>query len=174
MTNDDQAISPVLHLVADTNLARHKLEATLSNSAFFGQLDAGEVQTLTGFVPVFQVDKGDGVYVEGGRRAGYMCIVVEGSLDIVKDTEKGSSRRIAVAKIGDTIGEMSLIDGYPHSATAIAREPVLLAVLTGEKLDYICKEKPVLGVKLLRKIAEVLSLRLRESNMELAHYMGKS
>ena len=173
MANEDQVISPVLHLVSDTNLAKKKLEGTLSNSAFFGELDAKEVRTLTDFIPVFSVDKGDGVYVEGGRRAGYMCIVVEGSLDIVKDTEKGSSRRIAVVKIGDTIGEMSLIDGFPHSATAIAREPALLAVLTGEKLDYICKEYPILGVKLLRKIAEVLSLRLRESNMELAHYMAK-
>lgn len=172
MTNDDQAISPVLHLVSDTSLAKKKLKATFSNSAFFGLLDETEVQTLTDFVPMFRVDKGDGVYVEGGRRAGYMCIVVEGSLDIVKDTEKGSSRRIAIAKIGDTLGEMSLIDGYPHSATAVAREPVLLAVLTGEKLDYICKEYPLLGVKLLRKIAEVLSLRLREANMELAHYMS--
>jgi CRP/FNR family cyclic AMP-dependent transcriptional regulator len=172
MASDDQAISPVLHLVSDTHLAKKKLEATLSNSAFFGQLDGAEVQTLTSFLPVFRVDEGDGVYVEGERRAGYMCIVVEGSLDIVKDTEKGSSRRIAIAKIGDTIGEMSLIDGFPHSATAVARELVLLAVLTGEKLDYICKEYPVLGAKLLRKIAEVLSLRLREANMELAHYMS--
>lgn len=172
MGNDEQAISSVLHPVSNVEQARSKLENTLSNSAFFGQFSNAEVQTLTGFVPVFRVDEGDGVYVEGGRRAGYMCIVVEGSLDIVKDTEKGNSRRIAVAKIGDTIGEMSLIDGYPHSATAIAREPVLLAVLTGEKLDYICKEYPAIGTKLLRKVAEVLSLRLRESNMELAHYMS--
>lgn len=171
MANEEQSISPVLHLVPNAAEARKKLIETLNNSAFFGQFGSGEVQTITSFVPVFRVDTGDGVYVEGGRRAGYMCIVVEGSLDIVKDTEKGKSRRIAVAKIGDTIGEMSLIDGRPHSATAIAREPVLLAVLTGEKLDYLCKEHPAIGVKLLRKVAEVLSLRLRESNMELAHYM---
>jgi len=171
MANDEASISPVLHLVSDSGSAKAKLEATLSNSALFGQLDADEVRTLTEFVPVFRVDKGDGVYVEGGRRAGYMCLVIDGSLDIVKDTEKGKSRRIAVSKIGDTLGEMSLIDGYPHSATAIAREPVLLGVLTGEKLDYICKQHPVLGAKLLRKIAEVLSLRLREANMELAHYL---
>lgn len=172
MSAEEQPISPVLHLVSNMEVARQKLSATLTNSAFFGQFDNSEVSTITSFLPVFQVDAGDGVYVEGGRRAGYMCIVVEGSLDIVKDTEKGSSRRIAVAKKGDTIGEMSLIDGMPHSATAIAREQVLLAVLTGEKLDYLCKEHPVIGIKLLRKISEVLSLRLRETNMELAHYMS--
>jgi CRP-like cAMP-binding protein len=171
MSNDDQQISPVLHMVANKELARQKLEATLSNSAFFGQFGSDEVRLISSFVPVYQVDRGDGVYVEGGRRAGYMCIVVEGSLDIVKDTNKGSSRKIARVGIGDTIGEMSLIDGQPHSATAIAREPVLLAVMTGEKLDYLCKEHPTIGVKLLRKVSEVLSLRLRESNMELAHYM---
>jgi CRP-like cAMP-binding protein len=158
-------------MVANKNLARQKLESTLSNSAFFGQLTPDEVRLISGLVPVYQVDRGDGVYVEGGRRAGYMCIVVEGSLDIVKDTEKGSSRKISRVSMGDTIGEMSLIDGQPHSATAIAREPVLLGVMTGEKLDYLCKEHPTIGAKLLRKVAEVLSLRLREANMELAHYM---
>lgn len=170
LKTEDQSISPVLHLVSNPEEARRKLVSTLGNSAFFGQFDNSDVETLSGFMPVFRVDTGDGVYVEGGRRAGYMCIVIEGSLDIVKDTEKGSSRRIAVVGKGDTIGEMSLIDGMPHSATAIAKEPVLLAVLTGEKLDYICREFPTIGAKLLRKVAEVLSLRLRESNMELAHY----
>jgi len=170
LNKEDQSISPVLRLVSNPDEARRKLVNTLGNSAFFGQFENSDVETLSGFMPVFRVDTGDGVYVEGGRRAGYMCIVIEGSLDIVKDTEKGSSRRIAVVGKGDTIGEMSLIDGMPHSATAVAREPVLLAVLTGEKLDYICREYPSIGVKLLRKIAEVLSLRLRESNMELAHY----
>ncbi len=169
---EEQEISPVLHLVTDKEEARSRLEATLTNSAFFGHFEFEDVQILTSFLPVFRVDKGDGVYVEGGRRAGYMCIVVEGSLDIVKDTEKGNSRRIAIAKIGDTIGEMSLIDGRPHSATAIAREPVLLAVLTGEKLEYICNEYPAIGIKLLRKVSEVLSLRLRDANVDLAHYMA--
>lgn len=172
MAQEDQPISPVLHLVADADVARQKLIATLGDSAFFGRFTRDEVHTLASFVPVFRVDEGDGVYVEGGRRSGYMCIVVEGALDIVKDTEKGSSRRISTVKKGDTLGEMSLIDGHPHSATAIARETVLLAVLTGEKLDYICAEYPAIGTKLLRKVAEVLSLRLREANMELAHYMA--
>lgn len=172
MTIEETPVSPILHMVSNVEAAKRKLESTLTNSAFFGQFDSKEVRIITSFVPVYSVDTGDGVYVEGGRRAGYMCIVVEGSLDIVKDTEKGNSRRIAVAKIGDTIGEMSLIDGQPHSATAIAKESVLLAVLTGEKLDYLCKEHPAIGVKLLRRVAEVLSLRLREANMELAHYMA--
>lgn len=170
MASEEQSISSVLHPVSDPEGARRQLESTLLNTAFFSDFTSTEVRVASGFMPVFTVEPGDGVYVEGTRRAGYMCIVMEGALDIVKDNEKGSSRRIGTAKIGDTVGEMSLIDGLPHSATAVARDTVKLAVLTEKKLNYLCKEHPAICSKLLRKVAEVLSLRLREVNLELGHF----
>ena len=97
--------------------------------------------------------------------------MIEGQLSIIKDTGTGKSRTITKVPAGRLIGEMSLIDGEPHSATAVASEPTLLAALTEQGLEALVIEDPVLGAKFYKTMAVMISHRLRRTDAELGNYL---
>ena len=67
---------------------------------------------------------------------------------------------------------MSLIDGEPRSASVIAEEPSLLVVLTGEGLAALSSDVPRLAIKVLLKIAKLISQRLRQTSGALVDSLG--
>ena len=58
-----------------------------------------------------------------------MFVVREGELQILKHGKGGAEYKLAVLKVGDCVGEMSLIDIQPRSATARAVGTATLYVL---------------------------------------------
>lgn len=149
-----------------------KLALQLSTgTSIFGKFNSNDVSVLSGYLEACRAQTGSAVFVEG-HRAGYLCIVLDGGLDVVKETSLGVSRKITDVCPGTTIGEMSIIDGQPHSATAVAAKPTLLAVLTRDSLIRLTEEQPALGAKMLANIAELLSRRLRTTSDMLINYLG--
>jgi CRP/FNR family cyclic AMP-dependent transcriptional regulator len=53
------------------------------------------------------------------------------------------------------------------------RESALLAVLTQESFVAITRDKPALAVKLLLKVAQLISQRLRHASGILIDYLDK-
>jgi CRP-like cAMP-binding protein len=53
-------------------------------------------------------------------------------------------------------GEMSLIDGSPRSATAIAREPTEVAVIDEKSFLYLVQKNPAFALDLLRRLSQRL------------------
>jgi CRP/FNR family transcriptional regulator, cyclic AMP receptor protein len=84
-------------------------------------------------------------------------------VDVVKLVPGGDSIRIAKVGPGQTLGEMSLIDGQPRSATCIADEPVDFALLTRAALNEILMVHPRLGNKILLLLSSLLTERLRHA-----------
>ena len=74
---------------------------------------------------------------------------------------------------GDTLGEMSMIDGEPRFATCVAVEPSLIAVLSRDALAIIILEQPMLGAKILMQLSVMLSQRLRQTSLRLAEFVDK-
>ena len=70
--------------------------------------------------------------VKEGRREAYLCLIIEGHVSIVKEGAGHEAKQIGSAGVGRIIGEMSLIDGEPRSASVVADVPTTLVVLTGE------------------------------------------
>jgi CRP-like cAMP-binding protein len=166
MTSNDNALE-ALAPIQDDDRIRRQIGAHLKRMPFFAGFDDDEIGSLAASMRAYRADTGDAVFIES-QQAGYMCVVIEGKLDIIKETARGNSRKINTVEAGKLIGEMSLIDGLPHSATAIAAQPSLLAALTGEALAQLTSSNPRLGAKLYHKIAELLSSRLRKTDAELA------
>ena len=98
----------------------------------------------------------------------YLFFVVNGFVEV--KIEAHNSSQIIIAKFGpgSSIGEMSLIDNYPRSATRIVAEGSELLLLSRQRLDTICEESPVIGLKFLRSLSKVLSSRLRKANGRFA------
>ena len=79
---------------------------------------------------------------------------------------------IAQLEAGDFVGEMSLIDGEPRSASIVVVEPTTMVVLTAEDFARLSEEVPRLSTKVLHEIARLISERLRQTSAALVDYIG--
>ena len=93
----------------------------------------------------------------------YLFFVVEGAVDVRLEHVESKPIIIATFKRGSCVGEMSIVDDYPRSATIVVTEPSELLLLTRNRFEAICKENPSVGIKFIRGIAKSLSIRLRRT-----------
>jgi CRP/FNR family transcriptional regulator, cyclic AMP receptor protein len=92
----------------------------------------------------------------------YLLLLLEGEVEV--DSRAGPSINplaLAVLGPGSVIGEMSLMDHAPRSATCVAMSPVLAASLTREALDHLIEHEPRAAAKLLMGLAQRMADRLR-------------
>ena len=89
-------------------------------------------------------DEGDAMYAV---RSGAVAIMSAGAV-------------LETVQPGETFGELTLIDGVPRGATAIAREPTEVAVIDERAFHYLVARDPAFALDLLRR----LSRRLRRMN----------
>ena len=110
------------------------------------------------------------VFKEGDKGT-FVCFVVDGTLNVVKESEIGESVVITALSKGRSIGEMAVIDDFPRSATVKARTNSRLILLTRKGFDLISEEHPKVGIKILKRISRLLSLNLRKTSSRLVDYM---
>lgn len=157
-----------------TNTKESKLTETiidfLIGIPLFDDLSAGELKTVAKHMNFIEVKKDDVIFSEGDKGS-YMCFVVDGILDVIKQTEHQGRVVISSLSRGRSIGEMSVIDSFPRSATVRARTPTTLLVLTRDAFDLILTTHTQLGIKLLKSLARLLSMNLRKASSQLADFM---
>lgn len=134
------------------------------------ELSWPEMVALAEYLDAFRVAKG-GVIFEQNTEGQFLCLLVEGRVDIVRRDSTGTPKTLATVHAGKTFGEMSLIDGAPRSASAVAAEDTKLLVLTGENLRHLAQRHPYLGVALLMKLAKLMSHRLRQTSGMLVEFL---
>lgn len=94
-----------------------------------------------------------------------MYIVSSGRVKLLSESETGRRMVLATLKPGEHFGEMSLVDGSPRSATAIAaRENTRLIVLDKPKFLYLVSQQPEFAFAIM----ETLCQRIRDSNVQLS------
>ncbi|MCL2789993.1 MAG: cyclic nucleotide-binding domain-containing protein [Desulfobulbus sp.] len=134
----------------------------------FDAFRSDDLDTLTRHMHFAEIRRGEHLFAEGDQ-GDFMCFVVRGLLDVLKtSTKDGDHRVIARLGKGNTIGEMSLIDQSPRSATVVARQPSIVIILTKKKFEVLTEEYPVLGVAFLKIIMRLLSLNMRLTTSQLA------
>ena len=104
------------------------------------------------------------VLMKDGEPGDFMGFILAGKLAVKKETKfPGRFTLVAILEPGAMVGEISVVDGGLRTATVVAMERVELLVLTCGSLDRLLDEKPVLGIKVLKRIIHVLSLRQRRT-----------
>lgn len=139
----------------------------LRDTAIFEQLSDAQLERIGQRLISLQFEPGDLVFREGapGR---YICFVIAGELDVLKETDDGESIPIATLGAGHSVGEMSIIDGLTCSATVISRSQARVLALTREDFDLLVDEEPRLGTEIFRGISRLLSMSLRKTSADLA------
>lgn len=149
---------------------KHELIPKLERMAMFEDFKRDETVLLAGYLVGQRVDQGAVIFREGERTA-HMCLLLEGRLEVLKGAQGGQAKKITDVTPGRLIGEMSVIDGQPYSATVVASVPSVLVLLSRENLLRICEERPRIGNRLLIKIANMLSQRLRQTTGKLIDHL---
>jgi len=142
----------------------------LINIPLFDEFKGNELDIIAQHMNYFEIKKGKILFKEGDR-GDYVCFVVNGKLDVYKQTATEDNVVIATLSKGRSIGEMSIIDKTPRSATVKAKTNSSLISLTQESFDSILKEHPFLGIKILKSILRILSMNMRKTSSRLADYM---
>jgi uncharacterized membrane protein len=102
--------------------------------------------------------EGDAIFAQGDQ-GDAMYLIEEGAVDIVAGT---GSQRVILASLfgGQYFGELSLLDGAPRSATALASRPTnLLALERADFADFV-KRRPEAALSIMHEIGE----RMRATN----------
>jgi CRP/FNR family transcriptional regulator, cyclic AMP receptor protein len=96
------------------------------------------------------------VMTRQGAAGGLAFIIITGRAEVVRN-----GRRVALLGPGDVVGELSLIDGKPRSATVTATSDLEVLVLDrADLLKLVTKAPPV-----MRKLLESLAQRLRDTDL---------
>jgi CRP/FNR family transcriptional regulator len=129
---------------------------TLRRVPLFNELSDAELQGVAAATTATHYEAGQVVFSEGDR-GGDLLIVKEGSVRVVKTSPTGRHQLIAIERAGNSLGEVSLFDGGPYSATAITATACVLLRIQGDRFRALCLHHPAIALKVIR----VLGQRLR-------------
>lgn len=100
------------------------------------------------------------VVFEEGSTGRELFVVLEGKIDIVKDTGAGRTVIVSLGK-GEFFGEMAVIDGSARSATAVAAvSGTKVMRINHARFVYLVSQQPAFALMIM----DALSKRLRASN----------
>lgn len=137
----------------------------------FNFLAQDELQALCPYLEMREW-KADDTVMHEGERENYMGFLVKGKLAVKKQT--GFLNKfiiIAILNQGTMVGEGAFLDHGPRSSTVVAIEDCRLLILTGEKMNQLIEDSPVLAIKLLKRILHIISLRLRKAGDRIAELL---
>lgn len=104
----------------------------------------------------------------------YMLVVLEGTIAVDRVQPWGGRARLAEARAGDMLGEMSLLDAGARFSACTTLTPATLAVIDASRLDALITHEPRLGLALLASLARRLSLRLRQVSARLSALLSEN
>jgi len=161
-----------LELIGAGATFRKELCERLAECQVLGDLPWADLETLAKYMQAYRAAAGAAIFAEG-EAGDFLGFVLAGRVEIRKADHDGVPRVVGTISAGRSLGEMAVIDGEPRSASCIAHGgEVLVALLTKHNFDELLQAYPVLGSKLLLRIARLLSQRLRQTSGLLVDYLG--
>ena len=110
--------------------------------------------------------KQDLIFKEGGKPDSVFYIE-KGEVEIFTKKYEGK-KVLAILREGEMVGEMSLFENSPRSASVSAIEDSILLEVSKDKFYKFLKDEPQKAFDFATEIVEIISQRLRTSNSYLA------
>lgn len=170
MAGSDKLAVAGLEIQGSGVASSNYIASMLEDAHMLKDLEWGQIEALANYIQLYKAAPGTVLFNEGDK-GDFMCIVLEGKLEVRKEDNQGVSKTVSVVSMGRSLGEMTMVDGEPRSASAVAVDESMLAVLTQENFKLIMQDRPALAVKLLYKIAQSISQRLRQTSGMLVDYL---
>jgi CRP/FNR family transcriptional regulator, cyclic AMP receptor protein len=136
------------------NLGRDRKIELISGVSLFSSCNRKELAQVSALTSPAELKEGT-VLTRQGADGGLAFVIASGTAEVTRD-----GKRLARLGPGDVVGELSLIDGQPRSATVTASSA--LEVLELDRKDLLKLMRKVRPVA--RKLLESLSNRLRQTD----------
>ena len=134
---------------------------------FMAQLSAIEVEQLADYLEFVSIPAGREVIAQD-EPGDFALIVLEGLLSVDRIQPWGGRARLAEAREGDVLGELSLLDAGSRFCSCTTRSACVMAVINAAQLDAMMKHAPRAGMALMACMSRRLSLRMRQVSARLS------
>lgn len=167
---ENSGTSMPIEFVGEGGSMADRITQMLQKSPLFVGFSLDEIRRLANFMKLYRAEPGVAILREGDP-GDYMMLLLDGRVDVLKYDRQKRQKHLGSIAAGQTLGEMSMVDGEPRSASCVTLEPSVYAVLSRDTLARIVNEEPRLGAKLLVQLLEMLTQRLRDSGVTLVDYL---
>ncbi len=123
----------------------------ISNSILGQDLTKEECKKLSKAIEVRHLVKGD-ILFDADTRDETLYILVSGKLEVLKMLTPDTSLTIDILKEGSMTGELSFIDGTPHSMRLIAKKDSEVLMLQRQQFEDLVEAHPMLTFNVMRSI----------------------
>jgi len=160
---------PAFSLMADAPIELDFARSALQRCALFARVDAVTLDAVCASLRVRRYRRNETIFHQGDP-GDALYIVESGSIKVVLPSPEGEDAAIiATLDRGSFFGELALLDGADHSATAIAVEPTQTLVLRREPFERLVDDEPALRKALMAGL--VAELRRLTSHVGELHFL---
>lgn len=145
----------------------------LREQQFFNDLDNDEVKVIADITSKKNFEQGDTIFRDG-EDGESIYIIKKGEVKACREAPDGELFTLTLLKDGEIFGEMSFLDGRPHSATMVALTAVETYVIHRDDFEKIVETHPRIVFKMMRNIIFTIHSIVRGMNsryIEMVNYM---
>jgi CRP/FNR family transcriptional regulator, cyclic AMP receptor protein len=128
----------------------------------FSTLTHAQAETVAEAVTKQRFKRGDCI-VEQGKKSNFLAILLTGRARVLSADTRGREVILANLAPGDYVGEMSLIDNQPHSATVRAEVQTDVLILGGIEFARCLPENTSMAYAIMRGLVQ----RLRHADRKI-------
>ena len=151
-------------------MGNEKIIKGLSNLPFFSGLNENQLGIVSSHIESLDLQPETTVFSEGDV-GNSVYFVIEGTLEVVKESDWGESVKLTTLAEGSTFGEMSMVDNYPRSATVVSKTQALVLKLHKDDFNNIIEKHQDIGVIMLKELSRFLCRHVREANESLSDFL---
>jgi len=144
-----------------------RLQALWQQDRFMRLLSPEALERLERFFEYASVPA-DRDIIRQDEYSNFMVVLLAGSVAVDRVQPWGEHVRLAEARPGDILGEMSLLDSGMRFSHCVSLTECEIAVLDPQSLDEMMANDPALAASLIGLLARKLSLRLRAISARLS------
>ncbi|KPJ97456.1 MAG: hypothetical protein AMK71_13320 [Nitrospira bacterium SG8_35_4] len=127
----------------------------------FNELAEKEIELIS---PLFDQKnyRAESFLFREGEPSTFICFIVSGKFEITKQTDiQNHPIMLGTLSTGSFTGETALLEGSHTRAVSVsAIEDSEVLILKKNDLELITRQHPEIGVKLLKELARILTIRL--------------
>lgn len=144
------------------------IEIFLKEIELFKDLNDEERSIIASSVEVKSYKANTLVFTENNPRKS-LFIIFDGEVELFKKTPFGEEKRLSLFSKYDFLGEGALMDDSPHSTSARALLNSTLLTISRPKFLELFKDHAEAAVKILSRVAKVISRRMRQTNSRIVN-----
>ncbi len=147
--------------------------SVLKKLEFFSFFNEEELKAISEILTEVDFLAGKEVFDEGAE-GHTLFIIKSGEVKITKKDPEGREQVLTLLKEGEIFGEMSFLDGRPHSASVVAVHSTRILKLEKVDFDAFLEIHPKAGYKIMKNIVfhvDMIVRRMNSTYVDMISYM---